>query len=201
MILLVDHDDSFVHVLAGYLTRLGVTAEVRRASALTLADVAAPTVEGVILSPGPRRPEDCPLALDVVGSLGSAKPILGVCLGHQVIVTACGGRVEPCEPRHGMTSPVSHDGIGIFAGLPSPLNATRYHSLAAVPDRIPDQLVVSARADDGVIMAVRHREWPVTGVQFHPESILTDSGMRMVENWVRVRDSAFAPSAIRPFPI
>ncbi len=185
MILLIDHDDSFVHVLAGYLTRLGVAAEVRRASTLTLADVAAASVAGVILSPGPRRPEDCPLALDIVTSLGPVKPILGVCLGHQVIVTACGGRVEPCQPRHGMTSPVSHDGTGIFRGLPSPLNATRYHSLAAVPETIPERLVVSARADDDdVIMAVRHREWPLTGVQFHPESILTDSGVRMMENWV-----------------
>ncbi len=185
MILLIDHDDSFVHVLAGYLTRLGVAAEVHRASALTIADVAAAEMDGVILSPGPRRPEDCPLALEVVRSLGSTMPILGVCLGHQVIVTACGGRVAPVEPRHGMTSPISHDGAGIFAGLPSPLNVTRYHSLAAMPDEVPDQLVVTARAnDDGAIMAVHHREWPVTGVQFHPESILTEHGMAMVRNWV-----------------
>lgn len=185
MILLVDHDDSFVHVLAGYLERLGAAARVARASALSLAEVADGGYRAVVLSPGPRRPEDCPLALSIVRRLGPELPILGVCLGHQVIVTACGGVVAPVEPRHGMTSPVEHDGTGILAGIPSPFEATRYHSLAAVPETIPKELVVTARAaDDGTVMAVRHREWPVTGVQFHPESILTHGGMMIMDNWL-----------------
>jgi anthranilate synthase/aminodeoxychorismate synthase-like glutamine amidotransferase len=185
VILLLDHQDSFVHTLAGYIARLGVTARVVRDDAIDLAGVVALAPAGVVLSPGPCTPADCPVARDVVLALGATIPILGVCLGHQVIATAFGGRVEAAaHPRHGMTSPIYHDGAGIFAGLSSPTTATRYHSLAVVAASLPEELVVSARADDGEVMAIRHRTWPIDGVQFHPESVATEHGFAMVANWV-----------------
>jgi anthranilate synthase/aminodeoxychorismate synthase-like glutamine amidotransferase len=163
---------------------LGHPAEVVRDDALTLEEVRARSPRGIILSPGPCTPEDCPLALDVVRTLGAITPILGVCLGHQVIAAALGATVAPTAPRHGRTSPIHHDGRGIFTGLPSPLDATRYHSLAVEEATVPAALDVTAHADDGVVMGVRHREWPVEGVQFHPESVLTTHGMAMMKNWL-----------------
>ncbi len=185
MILLLDHQDSFVHTLAGYIARLGVPARVIRDDAIDLAGVVALAPAGIVLSPGPCRPADCPLAQDVVLTLGGTTPVLGVCLGHQVIATALGGRVGlATHPRHGMTSPIVHDGIGIFAGLRSPMTATRYHSLAVIEASLPEELMVSARADDGEVMAIRHRARPIDGVQFHPESVATEQGLALISNWV-----------------
>jgi anthranilate synthase/aminodeoxychorismate synthase-like glutamine amidotransferase len=184
VILLLDHQDSFVHTLAGYVRRLGHTACVVRDDAITREAVQDLAPAGIILSPGPSTPAACPLALDVVRTLGAFTPILGVCLGHQVIAAAMGATVSPTTPRHGQTSPILHDGRGVFAGLPSPLEATRYHSLAVEEETVPATLEITARADDGVVMGLRHREWPVEGVQFHPESVLTEHGMAMMRNWI-----------------
>lgn len=186
MILLLDHDDSFVFTLASCLAIAGEEPVVRRDSAITLAEIVALAPRGIVLSPGPGAPQECTLALEVVRRLGATTPILGVCLGHQVIAEALGAKVgRAAHPRHGRTSVISHDGLGIFRDLPNPLDATRYHSLAVVEATIPDTLVISARADDDEVMGIRHREWPVEGVQFHPESVLTESGQQMIGNWLR----------------
>lgn len=186
MILLLDHDDSFVHTLAGYVTALGEVAEVRRVHQLTLADVVALTPRAIILSPGPGTPDRCQLSLEVVRAIGPEIPILGVCLGHQIIATAYGATVMRAPvPRHGMTSPVRHDGHGVLKGIPSPFLATRYHSLAVLRESLPRELSLSAVAeDDGVVMGVRHVAYRVEGVQFHPESILTEHGRQLVQNFL-----------------
>ncbi|MES2304774.1 MAG: aminodeoxychorismate/anthranilate synthase component II [Gemmatimonadota bacterium] len=186
MILLLDHDDSFVYTLAGYVAAFGEIAEVRRVHGLTMPAVIALAPTAIILSPGPGAPDRFPLSQKIVGNFGPKLPILGVCLGHQIIAAAYGATVMRApRPRHGMTSPVSHDGEGVFHGLPSPLQATRYHSLAVVQETVPDGLAVSAvAADDGVVMGVRHRTLPVEGVQFHPESVLTEHGMAMIGNFL-----------------
>lgn len=185
MILLLDHEDSFVHTLAGYLSQLGAATRVVRDDAITLGEVQTLRPSGIVLSPGPCTPLDCPLALDVVRTMGATTPILGVCLGHQVIAAALGATVDRTPPRHGVTSVITHDGLGVFRDLPSPLEATRYHSLAVREATLPPELVVTARAEDGVVMGIRHREWPVEGVQFHPESVLTEHGQAMIETWLR----------------
>jgi anthranilate synthase/aminodeoxychorismate synthase-like glutamine amidotransferase len=186
VILLLDHDDSFVHTLAGYVARLGAQPVVRRVHQLELSDVVTMAPKAIILSPGPGAPESCALSLAVVRTLGETTPILGVCLGHQVIAHAYGATVSrAAQPRHGMTSPVSHDGKGVFAGLPSPFEATRYHSLAMTKGSTPDVLEISAMADDdGEVMGVRHRHYRVEGVQFHPESVLTEQGIALLRNFL-----------------
>lgn len=189
MILLLDHDDSFVFNLARYVAELGGEARVVRASTISLAEVTALRPHRIILSPGPGTPGGCPLAIAVVRQLGPSTPILGVCLGHQCIAEAYRAVVTRARrPRHGMTSAISHDGRGVLAGLPSPFRATRYHSLAISPDGVPPELELTAFADDGEIMGVRHRTHPVEGVQFHPESVSTEHGHRLLQNFIQQGD-------------
>lgn len=185
MILLLDHDDSFVHTLAAYVAELGHEAAVINARDITVAGIAECAPARIILSPGPRTPRECPVAIAAVRELGSRIPILGVCLGHQCIAAAFGGVVARTpHPRHGATSPITHDARGVLADVPSPFNATRYHSLAVVGATLPPELEVSAVADDGDIMGIRHREHRIEGVQFHPESVLTEWGHRMLRNFL-----------------
>ena len=182
-ILVVDNYDSFVFNLVQYLGQLGAQCEVLRNDAVDIDS--ARNFDGVLLSPGPGTPEEAGICIDMVRAMAGVVPIFGVCLGHQAIGAAYGGSiVRAPELLHGKTSEVFHEGAGVFAGLPSPLIATRYHSLAIEPDSLPDELVVTARTESGVIMGVRHASLAIEGVQFHPESVLTQGGHRMLANWL-----------------
>ena len=182
-ILVVDNYDSFVFNLVQYLGQLGAQCEVLRNDAVDIDG--ARNFDGVLLSPGPGTPEEAGICIDMVRAMAGVVPIFGVCLGHQAIGAAYGGSiVRAPELLHGKTSEVFHEGAGVFAGLPSPLIATRYHSLAIEPDSLPDELVVTARTESGVIMGVRHASLAIEGVQFHPESVLTQGGHRMLANWL-----------------
>ena len=185
-ILVVDNYDSFVFNLVQYLYQLDADCEVRRNDAVTVEEAAQ--YDGVLLSPGPGTPEEAGICVPMVRHCaGIGKPLFGVCLGLQSIAVAFGAVVDRApELLHGKTSPVSHDGAGVFEGLKSPFTATRYHSLAIEPDTLPDELPVTARTDTGVIMGVRHRSLPIEAVQFHPESVLTEGGHRMLANWLAV---------------
>lgn len=205
MILLLDNYDSFVHNLARYLRRLGADTRVVRSDQINRHECQRLDPSAVVLSPGPKGPLEAGCSMDVVRNLDTEIPILGVCLGHQVIGAAFGATVSPCRPRHGMVSPVTHESVGLFAGLPSKINVGRYHSLAVEEDSLPAELVVTARSeDDGVIMGIQHVTRPVHGVQFHPESVLTKDGMAVLENFVAIakrRDlqhSQHAPNEMRP---
>ena len=185
MILLIDNYDSFVHNLARYVEELGLEPLVRRNDALTLDEIAALAPSHIVISPGPCSPTEAGVSTDVVRRFGPSIPILGVCLGHQCIGEAYGGQiVRARRPMHGKTSRVTHDQSGVFAGLPSPLVATRYHSLVIAPESVPPGLVVNAASEDGEIMGVRHTTHPVHGVQFHPESVLTQHGYRMLDRFL-----------------
>jgi anthranilate synthase/aminodeoxychorismate synthase-like glutamine amidotransferase len=185
MLLLIDNYDSFTYNLYQYLGELGAEVEVVRNDAVTLDEIEQMPPERIIISPGPGNPDDAGISKDVIRRFGGRMPILGVCLGHQCIGEVYGGVVEGAgEILHGKVSKVTHDGRGVFAGLPSPIEATRYHSLAIRPDSVPDVLEVTARSESGVIMGVRHRELPVEGVQFHPESILTVDGKAILRNFL-----------------
>ena len=185
MLLLIDNYDSFTYNLYQYLAELGADVLVRRNDALTLADVERLAPERIVISPGPGAPAGAGISLDVVRELGGEVPILGVCLGHQCIGQAYGGRVVRApELRHGKGSAVHHDGRGVFAGLQNPFQAIRYHSLVVSAADVPDCLAVTARTDDGLVMGLRHREHPVEGVQFHPESVLTEGGRRLLANFL-----------------
>jgi para-aminobenzoate synthetase component 2 len=182
-ILVVDNYDSFVFNIVQYLGQLGAEVDVRRNDEVAPEEGRA--YDGVLLSPGPGTPADAGVCLDMVRTLGGVVPIFGVCLGHQAIGEAYGADVVRApELLHGKTSLVHHDGVGVLAGLPDPFTATRYHSLTIDPATVPDELEVTARTDSGVIMAVRHRTLAVEGVQFHPESVLTEGGHRMLANWL-----------------
>ncbi len=182
--LVLDNYDSFTFNLVQYLGELGDDPVVVRNDAMSPEQAAAEyRPDRLVISPGPGRPEDAGLSIDYILAFGATVPTLGVCLGHQAIVAAYGGTVGPApEPRHGKVSSIAHDGIGIFEGLDNPFTATRYHSLAALT--LPDDLVVAAHSEDGVVQAVRHRRLPVTGVQFHPESIMTTDGKRLLANFL-----------------
>ena len=182
-ILVVDNYDSFVFNIVQYLAQLGAQVDVRRNDEVGPDD--ARDFDGILLSPGPGTPADAGVCMDMVRELGGVVPIFGVCLGHQAIAEAYGAVVGRApELLHGKTSLVHHHGDGVLAGLPDPFTATRYHSLAIEPDTVPDVLEVTARTDSGVIMAVRHRTLAVEGVQFHPESVLTEGGHRLLANWL-----------------
>ena len=184
-VLVVDNYDSFVYNLAQYLGELGAEPVVVRNDALQLDAVEALAPLGVLISPGPGRPEDAGISVALVKAFAGRLPLLGVCLGHQAIGHAFGARVVAApELLHGKTSEVSHDGRGIFGGLPEPLVATRYHSLVVEEASLPEELEVSARAADGTVMALRHKTMAVDGVQFHPEAVLTDGGHRLLANWL-----------------
>ena len=182
-VLVVDNYDSFVFNLVQYLGQLGAECTVRRNDEVAPAE--ALTFDGVLLSPGPGTPERAGACIDIVQACAGTVPVLGVCLGHQAIAAAYGGIVEQApELLHGKTSAVLHDGQGVLAGLPSPFTATRYHSLSVRPESVPDELEVTGRTEGGVVMALRHRDVPLEGVQFHPESVLTEGGHRLLANWL-----------------
>jgi anthranilate synthase component 2 len=185
MILLIDNYDSFVYNLARYVQELGAEAVVRRHDALGVDDILALSPSHIIISPGPCSPAEAGISTDVVRRLGSRIPILGVCLGHQCIGAAYGGEiVRAAVPMHGKVSRIHHTGTGIFSGLPTPFSATRYHSLVIAPASVPPSLRVTATAEDGEIMAVEHVAYPVHGVQFHPESVLTEHGYRLLDHFL-----------------
>lgn len=185
MILIIDNYDSFtynlVHIVAGQTD----TYRVVRNDHLSLEEIRSLKPSGILISPGPGRPEDAGVTLEVIRSMGATTPLLGVCLGHQAIGQAYGARVVHAPKlMHGKTSRIDHDASGVFKGVPQNFNATRYHSLVLDPESIPEELMVTAHSEDGVIQGVRHRSHPVEGIQFHPESILTLAGPQLVVNWL-----------------
>ncbi len=187
MILVIDNYDSFTYNLVQYLQELGSEVEVYRNDAISVEEIAARRPEAIVISPGPRTPDDAGVTLATVRALSGRLPILGVCLGHQAIGQAFGGRIVRAPSlMHGKTSPIEHDGRTIFEGLPRPFEATRYHSLVVDPGSVPPELEVSATAEDGrVVMGLRHRRHLTEGVQFHPESVLTGEGKRLLQNFLR----------------
>jgi para-aminobenzoate synthetase component II len=185
MILLIDNYDSFVYNLARYVRELGEVPLVRRHDAVEVEDILQLAPSHIIISPGPCSPKEAGISTEVVRRLGSRIPVLGVCLGHQCIGAAYGGEiVRAAQPMHGKPSRIHHSGQGLFAGLPSPIIATRYHSLAIASASLPQSLAVTATSEDGEIMAVQHVEHPVYGLQFHPESVLTEHGYRLLDHFL-----------------
>ena len=188
-VVVIDNYDSFVYNLVQYLGELGAEPIVHRHDAIDLDGLLALEPDALLVSPGPGRPEDAGVSNDAIRAFGErGVPVLGVCLGHQCIGQVYGGRVERA-PRvmHGKTSEISHDGSGVFAGIANPFTATRYHSLVVARDSVPEVLEVTAESEDGLVMGLRHRELPIEGVQFHPESILTQSGHDLLRNFLAVR--------------
>ena len=197
-ILVIDNYDSFVFNLVQYLGQLGAECEVRRNDEIDLATVGRSGAAGILLSPGPGTPERAGICVDVIREYGGSLPIFGVCLGHQAFGAAYGATVNRApELLHGKTSDVHHKGAGVLAGLPDPFTATRYHSLAVVESTLPDEIEVTGRTESGVVMAMRHRELPIEGVQFHPESVLTEGGHIMLANWLA---TCGLPSAVDRAP-
>lgn len=184
MILLLDNYDSFVHNLARYFRRLGCATKVVRSDQVDAATCLSWNPDAVVLSPGPKGPPDTGCCMDVIRQISVDCPILGVCLGHQTIAATFGATVACCGPMHGMSSAVSHNGEGVFHGLPSPMTVGRYHSLAVLHHGLPSCLEVTGVAEDGTIMGLRHRDRPIYGVQFHPESVLTEQGAMVLKNFV-----------------
>jgi anthranilate synthase/aminodeoxychorismate synthase-like glutamine amidotransferase len=198
MLLLIDNYDSFTFNLYQYLSELGAEVEVYRNDQLTVEDCLAMGPERIVVSPGPCTPNEAGISIDLIRAAAGRVPLLGVCLGHQAIGQAFGGDVVPAgEIMHGKTSMISHDGRGVFAGLPEPFEAIRYHSLAIKPDTVPDSLEVSAHSESGVIMGVRHREYAIEGVQFHPESIMTLVGHDLLRNFLAMPNRAPEPASSR----
>jgi anthranilate synthase component II len=187
MLLVIDNYDSFTYNLVQFLGELGAEPVVRRNDQVTVAEIASAGYRGLVISPGPGVPQSAGISLAAIRELGGQLPILGVCLGHQAIGEAFGGRiVRAPQPIHGKASLVRHDGRGVFSGVPQDLEVGRYHSLVIEPESCPEVLEVSASTADGIIMGVRHRNLPIEGVQFHPESVLTSHGMRILSNFLEL---------------
>ena len=187
MLLMIDNYDSFTYNLYQYLSELGATVVTIRNDKTTIDEVSSMSPDGIIISPGPCTPREAGISNQVIKSFGSYMPILGVCLGHQCIGDVYGATVDRAdEIRHGKTSMVNHNNTGIFTGLPNPFEAIRYHSLEVYRDTIPDSLEVTAWTDHGMVMGLRHKEYPVEGVQFHPESILTPVGHDLLQNFLNL---------------
>jgi anthranilate synthase/aminodeoxychorismate synthase-like glutamine amidotransferase len=185
MLLLIDNYDSFTYNLFQYLSELGAEVEVVRNDKATIAELAAMNPERVVVSPGPSTPDNAGISVDVIKHFAGKIPVLGVCLGHQCIAQAFGGVVKGAgEIRHGKTSPINHTGQGVFASLPQPFEAVRYHSLAIEQETVPDVFEVTASTENGIIMGIRHKELDVEGVQFHPESIMTEAGKDLLQNFL-----------------
>ncbi len=184
-LLVIDNYDSFTFNLVQYLGELGAESEVVRNDEISVEEVGSRGADAIVISPGPCTPREAGISVDTVRSWAGRLPILGVCLGHQSIAAAFGGEIVPAKTlMHGKTSHIKHDGEALFAGLPDPFEATRYHSLAVAPDSVPAELEICARTDDNEIMGLRHRELAVHGVQFHPESILTGEGKNLLQNFL-----------------
>lgn len=185
MILLLDNYDSFTYNLAQYLGELGCQLEVHRNDKISVGEIARRRPEAIVISPGPCTPQQAGISVELIEKLAGKYPILGVCLGHQAVGAAFGGRIIRAPKLfHGKTSEVQHDGNGIFRKLPNPFIATRYHSLIVERKSLPNELVVTAETQDGIIMGLRHKRYKVEGVQFHPESVLTDSGKKLLKNFL-----------------
>ena len=203
MLLMIDNYDSFTYNLVQYLGELGEDVRVFRNDETTLDEVALLAPRAIVISPGPCTPKEAGISVALIERFAGSVPILGVCLGHQAIGQAFGGRIVHAKRvMHGKTSPIHHEGKGVFAGLPNPLTATRYHSLVIERESLPDCLEITAWTDDGEIMGVRHREKAVEGVQFHPESILTDAGHDLLRNFLKQQpEVAFGESASDALPL
>ena len=185
MLLMIDNYDSFTYNLYQYLSELGAEVEVARNDKISLEEIEAMSPEGIIISPGPSTPLEAGISNDVIRRFGPKTPTLGVCLGHQCVGYVYGAKVDRAgEIRHGKTSMVHHNGAGVLAGLPNPFEAIRYHSLVVYPETVPDTLEVTATTSNGLITGLRHKEHPVEGVQFHPESILTPDGKHLLQNFL-----------------
>ena len=183
-VLVIDNYDSFTYNLVQYLGELGAEVLVRRNDEVTPEEVAALRPDRIVVSPGPCTPNEAGISVELIEKVGGGTPLLGVCLGHQSIGQAFGARIVRGEPVHGKTAKILHDGEGVYAGIDQGFEATRYHSLVIDPESMPDCLVVTSRTEDGTIMGVRHRDFPVEGVQFHPESVLTRHGRDLLKNFL-----------------
>ena len=198
-ILLIDNYDSFTYNLYQYLCELGASVTVVRNDVITVEEARALAPDFLVVSPGPGVPRDAGISIELIRALGPTTPVLGVCLGHQAIAEAFGGVITRApELMHGKASRIHHNGVGVFEGLPNPFSAIRYHSLCAAPEAVPDSLEVTARSDSGVVMGVRHRDYPVYGVQFHPESILTEHGKELLRNFLNSARGPAAPDTGHP---
>lgn len=187
MILMIDNFDSFTWNLVQYFMQLGVEMQVRRNNEIGIQDIERLNPSHIVLSPGPGGPKDAGICKQVVAHFKDKRPLLGVCLGHQTIGEVFGGTVSHAQKiMHGKTSTITHDGLGIFKGLPQSFTATRYHSLAVLKDTVPQELLVTAQSEDGEIMGLRHKEFPIHGVQFHPESVLSEHGHAMLKNFIQI---------------
>ncbi len=194
MLLMIDNYDSFTYNLYQYLCELGAEVEVARNDKISLEEIQDMSPEGIIISPGPSTPLEAGISNDVISQFGPNTPTLGVCLGHQCIGHVYGAKVDQAgEIRHGKTSMVSHNGAGVLVGLPNPFQAIRYHSLVVFPETMPDTLEVTAQTENGLVMGLRHKDYPIEGVQFHPESILTPDGKHLLQNFL---DKVSAATAI-----
>ena len=196
MLLLLDNYDSFTYNLYQYLAELGADVTVIRNDKITIPEIQEMAPSGIVISPGPCTPSEAGISNEVIQRFGPELPVLGVCLGHQCIGEAFGAIVDRAgEIRHGKTSWIHHDGAGVFAGLPTPFEAIRYHSLVIYPETVPDSLEVTAWTDNGLIMGVRHKEYPVEGVQFHPESIMTAVGHDLLRNYLKRVDAYWSQAS------